>query len=532
MIRHTPALFRLFTRALALALTVSLTMAPLHLYAASTVISSNGEILSLGISKGIVLRLDRPASNVFVADPAVADIQVKSPTIIYLVGKTVGSTTLFALDKQDQVIMNSRIEVHADTDGLQSAINQLVPNSGIKVKAISDSVVLDGSLKSAAEGDDIRQLAARYVPDAKQLVNQMQLDAPNQINLHVRIAEVSRTVEKQFGINWQNMYNNGTIAFGLMSGGTTTAASTAISSIAGSNTATGAIIPNLAGTSGAGFNTGGAAIQSGATVNNLYSGFTHGSGSVNGMITALENQGLINILAEPNLTAVSGQKASFLAGGEFPVPVPQSGTGGSAVVTIDYKQFGVGLTFIGTILNGNRISLHVEPEVSQIDTSTEIQVAGVTVPGLSTRRAETTVELASGQSFAIGGLMQNNTTQNINKFPWLADLPILGPLFRSEAFQRNETELVIIVTPYIVRPVSNEQMAMPTDGMTTPSDFDMIMNSHMMGSDSTSQPPAQTDPAQPANPASRPVSQAIQPVTLPDGRKAAVPLGQVGFEID
>ena len=192
----------------------------------------------------------------------------------------------------------------------------------------------------------------------------------------------------------------------------------------------------------------------------------------------------------------------------------------------------MGLTFIGTILNGNRISLHVEPEVSQIDTSTEIQVAGVTVPGLSTRRAETTVELASGQSFAIGGLMQNNTTQNINKFPWLADLPILGPLFRSEAFQRNETELVIIVTPYIVRPVSNEQMAMPTDGMTTPSDFDMIMNSHMMGSDSTKQPAAQTDPAQPANPASRPVSQAILPVTLPDGRKAAVPLGQVGFEID
>ncbi len=213
MIRHTPALFRLFTRALALALTVSLTMAPLHLYAASTVISSNGEILSLGISKGIVLRLDRPASNVFVADPAVADIQVKSPTIIYLVGKTVGSTTLFALDKQDQVIMNSRVEVHADTDGLQSAINQLVPNSGIKVKSISDSVVLEGSLKSASEGDDIKKLAARYVPDAKQLVNEMQLNAPNQINLHVRIAEVSRSVVKQFGIDWYTAIANGSLRF-------------------------------------------------------------------------------------------------------------------------------------------------------------------------------------------------------------------------------------------------------------------------------------------------------------------------------
>ncbi len=530
MIR-VPALFRLFTHALALILAVSLTAAPLRVYAAPTVISSNGEILSVGISKGIVLRLDRPASNVFVADPAVADIQVKSPTIIYLVGKAVGSTTLFALDKQDQVLLNSRVEVHADTDGLQSAINQLVPNSGIKVKSVSDSVVLEGSLKSASEGDDIKQLAARYVPDAKQLVNQMQLDAPNQINLHVRIAEVSRTVEKQFGIDWQSAFNNGTIAFGLATSGVSTVGTTAATQFLGT-TSSGSVVPTLPGSSGAaGFNTGATAIQGGGSVNNLFAGHTGERSSVSSLISALENQGLINILAEPNLTAVSGQKASFLAGGEFPVPVPQSGTGGSAVVTIDYKQFGVGLTFIGTILNGNRISLHVEPEVSQIDTSTEIQVAGVTVPGLSTRRAETTVELASGQTFAIGGLMQNNTTQNISKFPWLGDLPILGQLFRSEAFQRNETELVILVTPYIVRPVSNEQMAMPTDGMTTPTDFDMITNSHLMGSDYKSQP-AQADPANPANPASRPVSQSTQPVTLPDGRKAAEPLNQVGFEID
>ena len=501
MIRRGPALFRLFTRALALILAVSLTAAPLRLYAAPTVISSNGEILSVGISKGIVLRLDRPASNVFVADPAVADIQVKSPTIIYLVGKTVGSTTLFALDKQDQVLLNSRVEVHADTDGLQSAINQLVPNSGIRVKSVSDSVVLQGSLKSASEGDDIKKLAARYVPDAKQLVNDMQLNAPNQVNLQVRVAEVNRNALKQLGVTWT--------ASGKI--------------ITGSPTYT----PSLTSTS---------PTTLGTTAGNLLSlGYLSGplgSANINATVNALETQGLVNILAEPNLTAVSGQKASFLAGGEFPVPVQQSGTGGAAVVTIDYKQFGVGLTFLATILSGNRISLHVEPEVSQIDNSTAITVAGVSVPGLSTRRAETTVELASGQSFAIAGLMQNNTTQNISKFPWLGDLPVLGPLFRSEAFQRNESELVIIVTPYVVRPVSNEQMAMPTDGMTTPNDFDMIMRDRMNGSDSTSQPAVQADPAQPAVPSSQPVSQSAQPVTLPDGRKAAVPLGQVGFEID
>jgi pilus assembly protein CpaC len=328
---------------------------------------------------------------------------------------------------------------------------------------------------------------------------------------------------KQLGVNWQNVYNNGTIAFGLMSGGASTVATTAVSSLLSTNTSSGSIVPNLAGNTAVGFNTGGTAIQSGATVNNLYGGLNSGSKSINTLITALENHGLVNILAEPNLTALSGQKASFLAGGEFPVPVPQSGSGGAAVVTIDYKQFGVGLTFVGTILSDNRISLHVEPEVSQIDTSTEIQVAGVTVPGLSERRAETTVELASGQSFAIAGLMQNNTTQNISKYPWLGDLPILGALFRSTAFQRDETELVIIVTPYIVQPVSSEQLAMPTDGMTTPTDFDMFMRDQMLGSDSKTQP---------ASSSSQPTSDSSQSGTLPDGRKAGSPLGQVGFEID
>ncbi len=530
MSRRVPALFRILTRALALTLAVSLTVAPLRLYAASTVISSNGEILSVGISKGIVLRLDHPASNVFVADPAVADIQVKSPTIIYLVGKAVGSTTLFALDKQDQVLVNSRVEVHADTDGLQSAINQLVPNSGIRVKSVSDSVVLEGSLKSAAEGDDIRKLAARYVPDAKQIVNQMELNAPNQVNLHVRIAEVSRTVEKQFGIDWFSTANTGIAAFGLVTGGTAVAGATGSTNV----TKIAPFLPgfNSSSTSPQFFNTQGSPLLGGGSVGNLYGGVNVGSKSINALVTALEDEGLVTILAEPNLTAVSGQKASFLAGGEFPVPVPQSGTGGSAVVTIDYKQFGVGLTFVATILSGNRISLHVEPEVSQIDESTAIQVAGISVPGLSTRRAETTVELASGQTLAIGGLMQNNVTQQLNKYPWLGDLPILGALFRSAAFQRNDSELVILVTPYIVRPVSNEQMAMPTDGITAPTDLDLYMKGRMNGSDSTSQPAVQADPAQPATPASRPVSQSTQPVTLPDGRKAAVPLGQVGFEID
>jgi len=472
--------------ALALIMSLSLALAPALAYAGPQIIAPNGQIISLASGKGVILRLERPAGNIFVADPNIADIQVKSPTIIYLVGKAAGTTTLFALDKQDNVLINSPIVVHADATELQRALNQLVPGTKVEAKPLDNSIVLEGPVKSPAEGDDIRQIAARYVPDPKQLVNKMELVAPNQINLHVRIAEISRTALKELGVTWNTV-------------------GTAVTK---SPTYAGSLITPPAATIG-------------STAANLL-GFAYTSGplassKVNATLNALETQGLLTVLAEPNLTAVSGQKASFLAGGEFPVPVPQSGTGGSAVVTIEYKNFGVSLSFLGTIMNSGRISLHVAPEVSQIDTSTAITVAGVSVPGLATRRAETTVELGSGQTFAIGGLIQNNVNQNINKFPWLGDVPILGQLFRSEAFQRNESELVILVTPYIVKPV-NGQMATPNDGLEPPTDEDLF-NGAMNH--------PQTQP--PATPASMP---AAAVTTLPDGRKAAMPMGQVGFELN
>lgn len=500
---------------IALTAALTLALAPARLMAATSVIAPTGVLLDVDVGKGVILRLDRPAGNVFVADPTIADVQIKSPTVIYLLGKAAGTTTLFALDKQDQVLLNSPVEVHSDNLGLQRALQQLIPGTDVRARSVNDSIVLEGTVKSAAEGDDIRKIAARYVPNDKQLVNEMQLAAPNQINLHVRIAEVSRNVVKQFGIDWFNAANTGVAAFGLVTGGTAiAAASTNLTKIA----------PTLPGSTTTFFNTQGSALLGSGAPSNIYGGVKVGSKSINALVTALEDEGLITMLAEPNLTAVSGQKASFLAGGEFPVPVPQSGTGGGAVVTIDYKQFGVSLSFIATVLGGNRISLHVEPEVSQIDTTTAIQVAGVNVPGVSTRRAETTVELASGQTFAIGGLMSNNVTQQMNKFPWLGDIPILGQLFRSEAFQRNESELVILVTPYIVRPVS-EQMAMPTDGLMAPTDSDMILHNMMSGASKT--PPAQFPSAPPANPAAGPAA-----MVTPDGRKAGAPLGQVGFELD
>ncbi|MFZ0695346.1 MAG: secretion system protein, partial [Alphaproteobacteria bacterium] len=188
------------------------------------------------------------------------------------------------------------------------------------------------------------------------------------------------------------------------------------------------------------------------------------------------SEGLVSILAEPNLTAVSGESANFLAGGEFPIPTPQPGqTGGAATITVTFKQFGVSLSFTPTVLKNNLINLKVVPEVSQLSTTGAVQIDGFQIPALTTRRAETTVELGSGQSFAIAGLFQNDTTNNLSKFPGLGDLPVLGPLFRSNQFQRNETELVIIVTPYIVRPVSGMKMASPTDGLVAPNDYDRVL---------------------------------------------------------
>jgi pilus assembly protein CpaC len=508
----------ILARCVALTLALALVLTPLRLEAAPLVISPTGVPLALEPGKGIILRLERPAGNIFVADPAIADVQVKSPTVVYVIGKAPGTTTLFALDKQDQVLLNSQIEVRTDTGSLQRAMQQLLPGTSATVRSVNDSIVLEGSVKSAAEGDDLRKIAARYVTDDKQIVNKLKIDAPNQVNLRVRVAEVSRTVEKQFGIDWFNAANTGAAAFGLVSGGTAiTAATSSASTIA-------PFLPgfNSSSTAPQFFNTQGTGLLSSNTTSNLYGGLNVGSKSINALVSALENEGLITILAEPNLTAVSGQKASFLAGGQFPVPVPQA-SGSGTVITIDYKSFGVSLAFVATILGSNRISLHVEPEVSQIDTSNEVSIAGTTVPGISTRKAETTVELASGQTFAIAGLMQNNLTQQLNKYPWLGDLPVLGALFRSEAFQRNESELVILVTPYIVRPVSSsEQMAMPTDGLTTPNDAERVFMGQLNGKSPTPQQPTSVPPADDTNTA----------VVLPDGRKASAPLNQVGFEID
>jgi pilus assembly protein CpaC len=512
-----------------LALAVLLAVMPAWAFAAPQIVSPTGAPLVLDVSKGIILRLDRPAANVFVADPAIADVDLKSPTTLYVVGKAAGQTTLFAVDHEDKVLLNSRIEVRHDADALQRALNQIVPGNQVEVRPVADSVVLEGQVSSAAQGDDINKIAAHFVPDKAHIINDMQLDAPNQVNLRVRIAEVSRDVIKDFGINWQNAFNNGTFAFGLVTAGTTLVGQAANAS---------KVIPLIPGSAPAGnanaigFNTQSTGL-SGGSDGNLYSGLTTKSMTIDTLINALEQNDLLTVLAEPNLTAVSGHKASFLAGGEFPVPVPQASSGSAPVITIQYKQFGVSLNFTPTVLAHDRIGLHVEPEVSQISTQNSVTVDGFNIPGLTTRRADTTVELGSGQSFVIGGLLQNNTTQDLSKFPWLGDIPILGALFRSTAFQRNESELVIIVTPYIVKPDSDHRLVSPTDGFVAPSDSDRVLRGALNRLDADPTPTASlagqsTTVIAPA--AGAPAGVTAAPAAAAPPLKA--PVGPVGFEID
>jgi pilus assembly protein CpaC len=449
-------------------------LAPTTAFAAnSTVVPAAGAGIEISVNQGQLVRLAKPVNSVFIADPEIADVQVKSPTLVYVLGKAAGTTTLYAVSEQDEVLLNASVHVHYDAGRVEQAIRDLVPRSTIAVSAVADSLVISGSVYSASDGNDIRAIANRFVKDPKQIVNKMQVNAPNQINLRVRIAEMSRSVVKQFGFNWSDVFNNGKIAFGLATG-----VPALVGAITGSQT-----LPNAGaqlsaipqGSTTNAFNTLEASQLGGATNNNLFGGVRTKNLNLNTLIDALDNHGLVTVLAEPNLTAVSGEPASFLAGGEFPVPVP-AGTG---LVGIDWKKFGVSLNFVATIDTDDHISLHVMPEVSELSSQGAIVIDSISVPALTTRRAETTIDLASGQSFAIAGLLQNNVTQNINKFPWLGDVPVLGQLFRSEAFQRDESELVIIVTPYVVHPIESAARALaPTDGFVPSTDGQLVLHAN------------------------------------------------------
>jgi pilus assembly protein CpaC len=415
--------------------------------AQASLVPPAGEIV-LEVRKGQLIRLERPAAAVFVADPEVADVQAHSPTLVYVFGRRSGATTLFAVDGNEEVLLRREVLVEHHLSGLQRVLREVAPEARLEVRSVDGGIILDGAVRDPVKAQELREIAGRYLGENETLINRVSVAAPTQVNLRVRVAEVSREVTKLFGINWEGVFTPGDFLFGLATG--------------------------------RGFTSGGGlpffrATEASGVANSLFGSYNNGDVSINGILDALEREGLVNVLAEPNLTALSGETASFLAGGEFPVPVGQDDN----EIQIEFKQFGVSLAFTPTVLSASRISLRVRPEVSDLSDKGAIKLRDLVIPALSTRRAETTVELGSGQSFAIGGLISNTTRNNLDKVPALGDLPILGSLFRSTRFQRSESELVIIVTPYLVAPVAPARLATPRDGLEDPSDLERLIEGRL-----------------------------------------------------
>ncbi|MDQ7981727.1 type II and III secretion system protein family protein [Paraburkholderia sp. SARCC-3016] len=407
--------------------------------------SSQGE-LAVDAGKGILVRLNGNASAVFVADPAIADVHVPSPQAIFILGKKPGTTTVYALGAGNKTLYQRTVIVSRDMDTLRNAIAARFPNMHVRLTASPGSLQVSGEAPSAADADAVVQTLSPYLAEKEVLVNRITIDRPLQVQLRVRITEVDRNVTQQLGINWQALGSGvGNFVGGIFSGRPIFNLSQPITGPDG-RTIFPVNLPN----------------------NNAYSflgQFKTGNTNIQLLVDVLNQEGLLTVLAEPNLVAMSGQTASFLAGGEFPIPVSQI----NGAITVDFKQFGIKLDFTPTVMSERRISLKVRPEVSQIDATASVTANGVTVPGLSVRRADTTVELASGQSFAIGGLLQTNTTDIVSQVPGLGSIPILGRLFSSTNYLNNKTELVIIVTPYLVEPTDPARLRTPLDSLMSPS---------------------------------------------------------------
>jgi pilus assembly protein CpaC len=404
---------------------------------------------SIEVSKGELVRLVAPASAVIAADPAVADVQVISPSLVYINAKNIGETTVFAVDSHDREILRATVTVTNNLSKLNKAVKSMIPDAKVNFQSIDGALVMNGEVDSPLQAEDVRRLATPFLKQNQTLVNMLRPAGSNQVMLKVKIMEVDRTEMKSFGISLQNLSTSGSFLFGVLQG------------------------RSILSTTNGAFSS--YPVTQSTTANTIFGGYNNGSNNVNGVLDALEDNGLVTTLAEPTLTTQSGQAASFLAGGEIPVP-SVTGSGSTAQVSVAYQPYGVTLNFTPVVLTKDRISMVVAPEVSSLTTTGQVQDAGFTIPGLQTRKASTTVELGSGQSFAIAGLLENDHSNDINKFPFLGDIPVLGTLFRSNNFQHNQTELVIIVTPYIVNPVdARKAMRDPAQGLEMASDAQRIL---------------------------------------------------------
>lgn len=413
------------------------------------------ERMALEAGTGRVLVLSAPAASLFAADPRIAEMRPASPTSVFVFGVAPGRTTLAAMDASGAPLVQWEVTVRPSAflmSDVQSALRRAFPgNRSLRVEAGPGGIIVTGQVSAPVDAERAQTLIrSRLENDRVPIDNRISVTGVTQVNLRVRVAEVSREVTRQLGVNWQALGTIGRI--GTLIGSPTGAALETLN-FAFDRTAPSDRI-------GLGFRTGNAELR-----------------DINAVIDALAQDRLVTILAEPNLTATSGETASFLAGGEFPIPVSQR----ENQVTIEFKQFGVGLAFVPSVLSDGRISFRIRSEVSELSDAGAVRLLSgnnntITVPSLTVRRAETTVELGSGQAFAIAGLLQDASRNTGRALPFAGEIPVLGALFRSDRYQRNETELVIIITPYLVRPAENPRaVAAPTDGFVPPNDVERIL---------------------------------------------------------
>ncbi len=385
--------------------------------------------------------------QIFLADPKIAEIQQTNPSTVHIQALSPGHTEIVVTGKRSRNLYRYRVKVQPDFRELRDFIARNYQNSNVLIKPLPNGILLEGAVTSSKAAEDIKTLAERFFPEKGAVVNRLQVKSNSQINLRVKIAEVNRTVVNQLGINWNTVSNYGNFRFGMLNGR----------------------LPIDSTTSG--FNSPSELID---PIKSIGGRFTDSRNDIAGLLDMLAAENLATVLAEPNLITSSGEEASFLVGGEFPYPVAQ-GIGTTQTVSFQFKKYGISLSFLPVVM-GNTITLRVRPEVSDLDQTRTIRDQnGNNIPSIRTRRAESTIEMGNGQSMVMAGLLSDQTSSNINAFPGLGDVPILGALFRSNAFKNEKTELVIVVTPYFVEPTDNPtEVALPTDGLKYANFFDMV----------------------------------------------------------
>lgn len=441
------ALARTLAIGLVAATLVSAPSAPVIAQAVQNASSS----IDLSVGRGRLISLPAAMTDVFVADDKVADVQIRSSRQLYVFGKGPGETSIYATDASGRVVYSTVARVGNNIETIDQMLSLAMPDAAISANAMNGFVLLTGTVQSPDDAAEAERLVQAFVGEKSKVLSRLRTATPLQVNLQVRIAEVNRTLVKEISGNVLTRDNDGPLGNGFLGGVFGGRSAGSISTDTNGNT-----IYNITTPSGT---------RSLAGAGRLFGLDLIAS------LDAGERSGMVATLAQPNLTAISGETADFLAGGEFPIPIP----GNFAGTTIEYRKYGVSLAYTPTVLSNGRISLRVRPEVSELSSEGAIEMEGFQIPALTIRRAETTVELGSGESFMIAGLMNNRSIGAIDKMPGLGDVPLLGMLFKSDNFRRGETELVIVVTPYLVQPVSANEIKLPTDAFRDANDVSRLL---------------------------------------------------------